>query len=207
MPGCQGLIHAPFGSDADLARSSHVVRACPRPAAQPARAALHHRHHAGRPADRRLQQDRHAEGLLRREARDDLFLARGRLEQEGQLHAGDRGRQRGDPPAARPSPPTICAARPITTRASTTSRLPTSTTRCGSGRPAASSFTTAATPGAPRANSPRRSPTTINRSSSVRRPRSPGRTAAFRNRRSAISTARWPTSTKQSGSTRHCRSR
>ena len=82
-----------------------------------------------------------------------------------------------------------------------------STTRCGSGRRAASSFTTAATPGAPRANTPRRSPTTINRSSSARRRRFPGRTAAFRNARSAISMARWPTSTKRSGSTRHCRSR
>ena len=42
--------------------------------------------------------------------------------------------------------------------------MPISTTRCGSGRRAASSFTTAATPGAARANTPRRSPTTINRS-------------------------------------------
>ena len=74
-----------------------------RPSAQPARAALHHRHHAGRPADRRLQQDRRAEGVHRREARDDLFLARGRLEQEGQLHAGHRRRHRGDPAPARAS--------------------------------------------------------------------------------------------------------
>ena len=103
--------------------------------AQPARAALHHRHHAGRSDDRRLQQDHRAESVLRREAGDDLFLARGRLEQEGQLHAGDRRRQRGDPPAARASPPTICAARPITTRASTTSPSPISTTRCGIGPP------------------------------------------------------------------------
>ena len=81
-----------------------MVGAFPRPIARAARAALHHRHHAGRPADRRLQQDHRAEGVFRREARDHLFLARGRLEQEGQLHAGDRGRQRGDPPAARASP-------------------------------------------------------------------------------------------------------
>ena len=61
---------------------------------------------------------------------------------------------------AQQSRSTICAARPITTRASTTSRSPTSTTRCGSDRPAASSFTTAATPVAARATTPRRSPTT-----------------------------------------------
>ena len=49
--------------------------------------------------DRRLQQDHRAESVFRREARDHLFLARGRLEQEGQLHAGDRGCQRSDPAA------------------------------------------------------------------------------------------------------------
>src|SRR5437016_4612983 len=42
------------------------------------------------------------------------------------------------------SPPTICAAQPITTRARMTSRSPISTMRCGSGRRAASSFTTEA---------------------------------------------------------------
>ena len=180
--------------------------AFPCPIARAARTALHHRHHAGRSADRRLQQDHRAEGVFRREARDHLFLARSRLEQEGQLHAGDRGRRRSDPPAAERRRSTICAARPITTRASTTSPSPISTTRCGWARRAASSFTTAAMPGAPRANTPRRSPTTMTRSSPIRRPRFPGRTAASRNRRSAISTARWPTSTKRSGSTRHCRS-
>ena len=68
-----------------------MVGAFPRPIACATRAALHHRHHAGRSADRCLQQDHRAESVHRREARDDLFLARGRLEQERQLHPGDRG--------------------------------------------------------------------------------------------------------------------
>ena len=53
--------------------------------ARATRAALHHRHDAGRSDDRCLQQDHRAESILRREAGDDLLLARGRLEQEGQL--------------------------------------------------------------------------------------------------------------------------
>ena len=73
----------------------------PRPVPQPARPALHHRHHARRPADRRLQQDPRAESVLGREARDDLFLARGRLEQEGRLHPGHRRHDRGAQAQAR----------------------------------------------------------------------------------------------------------
>ena len=72
-----------------------------------------------------------------------------------------------------------CAARPNTTRMNTTSRLPTSTTRCArAARRAASSTTTAATPGAPRATTPGRSPITMPPSNSIRRRSSPIRTAA-----------------------------
>lgn len=51
--------------------------------AQPAWAALHHRHHAARPDDRRLHQDHCAEGVQGRAASDGLLLARGGLEQKG----------------------------------------------------------------------------------------------------------------------------
>ena len=110
--------------------------------------------------------------------------------------------KKGNTPTSSPTPPrrssssrmsrsTICAARPIATSANTTSRLPTSTTRCArAARRAASSTTTAATPGAPRATTPGRSPITMPPSNSIRRRSSPIRTAASPGRRSAISMVR-----------------
>jgi tetratricopeptide (TPR) repeat protein len=54
---------APRNPDTYPARRRPVVGAFPRPAANPVRAALHHGHHAGRSADRRLQQDHRAESV------------------------------------------------------------------------------------------------------------------------------------------------
>ena len=95
-------------------------------------------------------------------------------------------------------------ARPITTRANTTSPFQISTTRSGWARRAASFFITAAMPGVPGAIMRKPSPTTTRRSRPIRRRPTPGKTAAPRSRRSAISTARSPTSTKRSGSIRRC---
>ena len=173
-----------------------------------ARAALHHRHHAGRSADRRLQQDHRAEGVFRREARDHLFLARGRLEQEGQLHAGDRGRRRSDPPAARASPLYNLRGSAYYDKGEYDIAIADFNDALRIGPPSGIIFHN-------RGNAWRAKgeyAKAIADYDAVDQGRSevgafPGRTAASRNRRSAISTARWPTSTKRSGSIRHCRSR
>ena len=199
---------APRDPDTHPARRRAVVGAFPRPVAQPARAALHHRHHAGRSADRRLQQDHRAESVFRREARDDLFLARGRLEQEGQLHAGDRGCRRGDPPAARASPLYNLRGSAYYDKGEYDIAIADFNDALRMGPPSGIIFHN-------RGNAWRAKGEyakaiadydSIDQGRSASR-RFPGRTAASRNRRSAISTARWPTSTKRSGSTRHCRSR
>src|ERR1700682_4795900 len=97
---CRGPFDAPFDPDARLIRVRTVIGAVLRPIARATRAALAQRRPAGRPADRRLQQDHRAKSVYRREAGGDLFLARGRLEQEGQLQPGHHRCQRGDPPEA-----------------------------------------------------------------------------------------------------------
>src|SRR5436190_1174211 len=87
---------APHPPDAYTARRRAMVGAFPRPIARATRTTLHHRHHAGGSADRRLQQDHRAESVYRREARDHLFLARGRLSAFSWQNRGISKRALGD---------------------------------------------------------------------------------------------------------------
>ena len=86
-----------FVSDAFAARRSRaVIGVAPYPTPQPVQTALHHRHHAGRSADRRLQQDYRAESFHRRKTR-----SRGRVPGPAlrRRTATRRRRPRADQPA------------------------------------------------------------------------------------------------------------
>src|SRR6266852_8326559 len=101
QPTTGSLANAPLDSVARDGGDRAVGDACPRPVTRATRAALYQRRHAGRSADRRLQQDHRAERILRGKTGDNLFLTRGRLEQEGRLRPCDRGHDRGAAAAAR----------------------------------------------------------------------------------------------------------